>query len=59
MARIILKHTKSKSKIDFKEGRIGDIKHSYCDNKKAREILSWIPSHTFEHGLRKTISYQK
>ena len=28
-----------------------------CDNRKAREIIGWAPSHTFEEGLKNTIEF--
>lgn len=28
-----------------------------ADNSKAREVLGWTPSHTFEEGLQKTVDY--
>ena len=39
-------------KADFKETRMGDIKDSYANIKKAESILEWKPLVEFEQGLR-------
>ncbi|MEK4188990.1 MULTISPECIES: NAD-dependent epimerase/dehydratase family protein [Paenibacillus] len=40
----------------YAEPRPGDILHSYLNNQKAQELLSWFPNHTFHTGLEKTIT---
>lgn len=37
--------------------RIGDIKHSCLDNKKARQILSWQPQFNILDGIKETYNY--
>jgi len=37
--------------------RIGDIKHSCLDNKKARQILSWQPQFNILDGITETYNY--
>lgn len=40
----------------YAEERPGDILHSYLNNKKAQELLSWSPNHRLHMGLEKTIA---
>ncbi|MFQ5599006.1 MAG: SDR family oxidoreductase [Candidatus Krumholzibacteriia bacterium] len=35
----------------------GDVRHSQADNTRARELLGWMPTVSFEDGLRKTIDW--
>lgn len=35
--------------------RVGDVRHSLADNSKARRVLGFAPSVSFEEGLRRTI----
>ncbi|MED4268277.1 NAD-dependent epimerase/dehydratase family protein [Priestia megaterium] len=37
--------------------RIGDIKHSCLDNKKARQILNWQPQFNILDGITETYNY--
>lgn len=41
----------------YKEARNGDILHSYLNNNKIRECLSWEPSYTLSEGLQETILF--
>lgn len=41
----------------FKDFRPGDVKHSQADIEKAREVLSYSPSHTVEEGIKETVSW--
>jgi len=41
----------------YESPRPGDIKHSFADISKAREILNYEPLVSFEKGLEKTISW--
>lgn len=40
----------------YDQVRMGDILHSYLNNRKALELMSWTPCHTFLMGLEKTIA---
>lgn len=42
--------------ITYADPRPGDILHSYLNNKKAQELLSWKPDHSLYTGLTKTIA---
>ncbi len=39
--------------IKYSESKPGDIKHSCLDNKKAIQILSWLPQYDLRSGLEK------
>jgi len=39
----------------YLDPRAGDIKHSYADISKAKNMLGWTPAVTFEEGLKRTI----
>jgi len=43
----------------FKQERLGDIKHSFADNKKAKKELGWQPKTNLKEGLIKTIEWLK
>ena len=43
----------------FGSERVGDIKHSNADISKAREILDYDPSWSFEKGIREAINWYK
>jgi UDP-glucose 4-epimerase len=45
------------NKVEYGPERAGDIKHSYFDNGKIRQILAWEPKMTLAEGLRKTYEY--
>lgn len=34
-----------------------EIWRMYCDNTRAREVLGWVPAHTLDAGLAKTIAW--
>lgn len=44
-------------KPEYMDPRAGDIKHSLADIAKAREILGYEPSQSFDKGLKKTIDW--
>ncbi|MFH0792629.1 MAG: SDR family oxidoreductase [bacterium] len=44
-------------KPDFKPARVGDVKHSLADVRKARELLAYSPRISFKEGLKKTIEW--
>ncbi len=39
--------------------RIGEAKHFFCDNTKAKQILGWKPMVSLDGGLRRTIEWFK
>ena len=39
------------------EARAGEIKHSRADISKAKRVLGWFPSISFEEGLKQTIDW--
>lgn len=42
---------------DFAEPRAGDVKHSLADISKAKRLLGYKPTVSFEDGLKKTIEH--
>jgi dTDP-glucose 4,6-dehydratase len=58
-AKEILKLTKSKSEIVFKELPANDPKVRRPDISKARDLLDWEPKITREEGLKKVLDYFK
>ena len=58
-ANIIIKHTKSKSKLKFLPLPEDDPTKRQPDISKARQLLSWEPKVEFEEGLKKTIEWFK
>ncbi|MEC0090741.1 NAD-dependent epimerase/dehydratase family protein [Paenibacillus macquariensis] len=42
--------------ITYEQARSGDILHSYLNNMKAKELMSWSPVHTLNEGMEKTIA---
>ena len=59
LAEKIIKLTKSKSTIVFKESLPDDPKVRRPDIKKAKTLLGWEPKVKLDEGLRKTIEYFK
>jgi len=48
--------TGRESQITYEQARPGDILHSYLNNSKAQELMSWSPNHDLHKGLKKTIA---
>jgi nucleoside-diphosphate-sugar epimerase len=44
---------------DYREARVGDVRHSLADITRARELLGYEPTVGLEEGLRKTIEWWK
>lgn len=59
IAELIIKLTRSKSKIEFKKLPEDDPKKRKPDISKARKILDWKPEVSIVEGLSKTINYFK
>jgi UDP-glucuronate decarboxylase len=57
LAELILKLTKTKSKIEFKPLPADDPKQRRPDISKAKKHLGWEPKVELEEGLEKTIHY--
>jgi len=58
VAKLIIKLTKSKSKIEFLPMRTGEVKiHTKANISAAKKYIGWEPKYTLEEGLRKTIPY--
>jgi len=57
LAEIIIKLTKSKSKIIHTYPRPGDIRRSVADISKIRNKLKWTPEIDLLRGLKETIRY--
>jgi UDP-glucose 4-epimerase len=43
--------------VHYESPREGDIKHSYADISKAREILGYSPKYSLKEGLKRTVSH--
>lgn len=43
----------------YAPARMGEIQHSYMDNKKAEEVLAWYPEYSLLDGLQEMIKYYK
>lgn len=41
---------------NYEQARPGDILHSYLNNRKAQELMSWSPDYALNMGLEKTIA---
>jgi nucleoside-diphosphate-sugar epimerase len=57
LAKIIIKLSRSKSKIVYKSLPVDDPKVRRPDITKAKKILKWEPEVPLEQGLIKTIEY--
>jgi nucleoside-diphosphate-sugar epimerase len=44
---------------EYRETRVGDVKHSLADITRAREFLGYEPQVGLEEGLRHTIDWWK
>jgi dTDP-glucose 4,6-dehydratase len=58
IVRLILQELKKpESLIDFVKDRLGHDRRYAIDASKIKNELGWIPSHTFEKGIQKTIRW--
>jgi len=46
-------------KVDFRESRVGDVRHSLADTTRARELLGYEPTVGLREGLQRTIDWWK
>lgn len=44
-------------KVNYKEGRVGDIKESFLSYDLANQLLKWQPETNFATGLKETMDY--
>jgi UDP-N-acetylglucosamine/UDP-N-acetyl-alpha-D-glucosaminouronate 4-epimerase len=45
--------------VDYRETRVGDVRHSLADTTKAREMLGYEPTVGLREGLQRTIDWWK
>jgi nucleoside-diphosphate-sugar epimerase len=50
---------KPQIEVDYREPRVGDVRHSLADTTKARELLGYEPTVGLREGLRRTIDWWK
>ncbi|PYT03748.1 MAG: LPS biosynthesis protein WbpP, partial [Acidobacteria bacterium] len=50
---------KTDARAEYREPRVGDVRHSLADIARARELLGYEPRVGLEEGLRKTIEWWK
>src|SRR5262245_34094767 len=50
---------KPEAKADYREPRVGDVRHSLADISRAREILGYQPTVGLREGLQRTIDWWK
>lgn len=55
--QIIKKISNTRVNVEYAPERPGDIRHSYFDNNRSKEILKWEPKYSLEEGLKETIEY--
>lgn len=56
LARLIIKLTRSTSRIVYHPARLGDVKHSLASNAKLIQA-GWKPQYDFATGMAKTVEY--
>jgi len=44
---------------EFRPARAGDVRHSYADVSKARQLLGYAPAVNFRDGLARTVEYYR
>jgi UDP-glucose 4-epimerase len=49
--------TGSETEPEYADSRPGDVKHSFADIGKARELLGFDPAVSFEEGLQRTVDW--
>lgn len=45
------------SKVQYREPRQGDVPHSHASIDKAKKILNYAPSHSFQKGIKEAIDW--
>lgn len=59
LAKLVLKITRSKSKIVYRQLPVDDPRQRQPDISKAKKLLSWEPAVCLQDGLERTISWFK
>jgi len=59
LAAVLRELTASTAPIRYGELRPGDVKHSWADIKKARDVLGYGPRVNFREGLEKTVAWHQ
>jgi len=44
---------------EYTEGRVGEVKHSWLSNEKAKQVLNFEPIFDLKTGLKRTIEYYR
>lgn len=57
MTKLISEITQKKLKINHRDERPGDVKHSLADISKAKKLLNYDPKVLFKEGLKKALKY--
>lgn len=57
MAGLIERLLKKRLRRIHAASRAGDVRHTLADISRARRLLNWRPSVSFEEGIRRTLSY--
>jgi len=50
---------KPEVKADYRDPRVGDVRHSLADISRARELLGYQPLVSLREGLQRTIDWWK
>jgi UDP-N-acetylglucosamine/UDP-N-acetylgalactosamine 4-epimerase len=48
-----------RSSIQYREFRIGDVRHSIADISKASEFISYVPSHSIKDGIKLSMEWYR
>jgi nucleoside-diphosphate-sugar epimerase len=59
LLRTLQKLLGTKVKAEFRPARLGDIKHSLADVRRARKLLGYEPAVGLEEGLRRTVEWYR
>lgn len=57
VAKIIRQELNSRSKIRIKTNRTGEVVKYIANINKAKRKLGYLPKHTIEKGIRKTVNW--
>ncbi len=57
MIRLLEKHLNIKAKMEMKEMQTGDVPFTYANIDKARKLLGYEPTTTFEEGIKKFVAW--
>jgi len=55
----ILRITGSSLQPEILDNCVGEIRHQYLSNAKAKAVLGWQPTYSLEDGLRETIEWYR